>query len=155
MHGILVSYCLSLAYKYLHIWPRQKARELRCPFSFVWCVLARPSDDFRLPEPAVPTLALPSFRLVFSPAVLTAFDRLPPSLNPVDTCLAIGAGGTACAAIYALHALGAGWTYLFNRTRQSAEKLVHTIPDANSELLNMLDVTSRRRASSPPVCWRS
>ena len=37
--------------------------------------------------------------------------RLPPSLNKVDSCLVIGAGGIARAAIYALHALGAGWIY--------------------------------------------
>jgi len=68
--------------------------------------------------------------------------RLPPFLNKIDDCLVIGAGGTAHAAIYALHALGAGWIYLFNRTRRSAEELVHVIPDANVELLDTLDVMS-------------
>ena len=70
--------------------------------------------------------------------------RLPPSLNNVDSCLVIGAGGTTHAAIYALHALGAGRMYLFNRTRRSVEELVHAIPDANAkvELIDTLDVTS-------------
>ena len=46
---------------------------------------------------------------------------------------------------YALHALGAGRMYLFNRTRRSAEELVqvHATPDAHVELLlDTLDVTS-------------
>ena len=46
---------------------------------------------------------------------------------------------------YALHALGAGLIYLFNRTRLSAEELVrvHATPDAHVELLlDTLDVTS-------------
>ena len=68
--------------------------------------------------------------------------RLPPSLNKVDNCPVIGAGGTECAAIYALHALGTSRIYLFNRTRRSAELLVHAIPGANIELLDTLDVTS-------------
>jgi len=73
--------------------------------------------------------------------------RLPPSLNKVDSCLVIGAGGTARAAIYALHAHGASRIYLFNRTRRSAEELVRAIPGANVELLDTLDVTS---AQGPP-----
>ena len=68
--------------------------------------------------------------------------RLPPSLHKIESCLIIGAGGTARAAIYALHALGATRIHLFNRTRQSAEELVHAIPGAQVELLDTLDVTS-------------
>ncbi|KAI9451848.1 Pentafunctional AroM protein [Russula earlei] len=68
--------------------------------------------------------------------------RLPPSLRKIDSSLVIGAGGTARAAIYALHALGATRIYLFNRTRRSAEELVHAIPGARVELLDSLDVTS-------------
>ena len=68
--------------------------------------------------------------------------RLPPSLQKIESCLVIGAGGTARAAIYALHALGASRIYLFNRTRRSAEELVHAIPGAHVELLDTLDVTS-------------
>jgi pentafunctional AROM polypeptide len=70
--------------------------------------------------------------------------RLPPSLRKIDSCLVIGAGGTARAAIYALHALGATRIYLFNRTRRSAEELIHAIPGACVELLDTLDVTSMR-----------
>ena len=68
--------------------------------------------------------------------------RMPPSLNKVDNCPIIGAGGTEYTAIHALHALGASRIYLFNRTRASAELLVHAIPGANIELLDTLHVTS-------------
>ncbi|KAN0131738.1 Pentafunctional AroM protein [Lactarius tabidus] len=68
--------------------------------------------------------------------------RLPPSVRTIDSALVIGAGGTARAAIYALHALGAARIYLFNRTRRSAEELVHAIPGAHVELLDSLDVSS-------------
>jgi pentafunctional AROM polypeptide len=67
---------------------------------------------------------------------------LTPPLRKIDSCLVIGAGGTARAAIYALHALGATRIYLFNRTRRSAEELVHAIPGAPVELLDTLDVSS-------------
>jgi len=68
--------------------------------------------------------------------------RLPPSLNKVDSCLVIGAGGTAHATIYTLHVLSVSRICMFNRTRRSAEELVHAIPDANVELLGTLDVMS-------------
>ncbi|KAI0251026.1 EPSP synthase-domain-containing protein [Lactifluus subvellereus] len=71
--------------------------------------------------------------------------RLPPSVRKIDSCLVIGAGGTARAAIYALHSLGATCIYLFNRTRPSAEELVHAIPGAHVELLDTLDVASIQR----------
>lgn len=67
---------------------------------------------------------------------------LTPPLRKIDSCLVIGAGGTARAAIYALHALGATRIYLFNRTRRSAEELVNAIPGAPVELLDTLDVSS-------------
>jgi pentafunctional AROM polypeptide len=76
--------------------------------------------------------------------------RLPPSLRKIDSALVIGAGGTARAAIYALHALGATRIYLFNRTRRSAEELVHAIPGARVELLDTLDVTSPQVQGPPP-----
>jgi len=44
--------------------------------------------------------------------------------------------------IYALHTLGAGRVYLFDRTRWSAEELDHAIRDANVGLFDTLDVTS-------------
>ncbi|KAI0300102.1 Pentafunctional AroM protein [Multifurca ochricompacta] len=68
--------------------------------------------------------------------------HLPPSVRKIDSCLIIGAGGTARAAIYALHTLGATRIFLFNRTRQSAEQLVHAIPGAHVELVDTLDVTT-------------
>ena len=78
--------------------------------------------------------------------------RLPPSLlRKIDSCLVIGAGGTARAAIYALHALGATRIYLYNRTRRSAEELVHAIPGARVELLDTLDVTTCARGPPPSV----
>ncbi|KAF8263666.1 hypothetical protein EI94DRAFT_1703827 [Lactarius quietus] len=54
--------------------------------------------------------------------------RLPHSVPTINSALIIGAGGTACAAIYMLHALSATHVYLFNHTRRSAEELAHTIP---------------------------
>jgi pentafunctional AROM polypeptide len=74
--------------------------------------------------------------------------RLPSSVRKIDSALVIGAGGTARAAIYALHALGATRIYLFNRTRRSAEELVHAIPGAHVELLDTLDVSSGTVAPS-------
>jgi len=68
--------------------------------------------------------------------------RLPRSVQKIESSLVIGAGGTARAAIYALHALGASRIYLFNRTRQHAEELVHAIPGAHVELVDTLDVAS-------------
>ena len=41
-----------------------------------------------------------------------------------------------------MRALGAGRIYLLNRTRRGVEELDHAIPEANVELLDMLDVAS-------------
>ncbi|KAI0051585.1 aromatic amino acid family biosynthesis-like protein [Auriscalpium vulgare] len=65
-------------------------------------------------------------------------NRLPSAVHAVGAALVIGAGGTARAAIYALHSLGASPIYLYNRTRSSAEALVHAIPGAHVELLDEL-----------------
>ncbi|KAH9173826.1 Pentafunctional AroM protein [Lactarius sanguifluus] len=78
-------------------------------------------------------------------------DRLPSSVCKVDSALVIGAGGTARAAIYALHSLGATRIYLFNRTRRSAEELVNAIPGARVELLDTLDLSSVPGAVAPSV----
>ncbi|KAH9061176.1 Pentafunctional AroM protein [Lactarius vividus] len=78
-------------------------------------------------------------------------DRLPSSVRKIDSALVIGAGGTARAAIYALHSLGATRIYLFNRTRRSAEELVNAIPGARVELLDTLDLSSVPGAVAPSV----
>ncbi|KAI0261231.1 aromatic amino acid family biosynthesis-like protein [Gloeopeniophorella convolvens] len=70
--------------------------------------------------------------------------HLPASVRSINSSLVIGAGGTARAAIYALHALGAARIFLFNRTRKSAEELVHAIPGAHVELIDTLDWTTLR-----------
>ncbi|THH16308.1 hypothetical protein EW146_g4315 [Bondarzewia mesenterica] len=64
--------------------------------------------------------------------------RLPAAVHSVDAGLIIGAGGTARAAIYALHSLGTKHIYLFNRTPSSAEVLLNAIPGANVVLLDSL-----------------
>ncbi|KAL1664916.1 EPSP synthase-domain-containing protein [Schizophyllum commune] len=60
----------------------------------------------------------------------------------VGSALVLGAGGTARAAIYALHALGASPIYLFNRTRSKAEELHAAFPNAPVVVLDKLDAWS-------------
>lgn len=50
--------------------------------------------------------------------------------DPIRAGLVIGAGGTARAAIYALHCLGAKHIYLFNRTKSKAVELAKLFPNA-------------------------
>jgi len=64
-------------------------------------------------------------------------SRLPS--GTIEAALVLGAGGTARAAIYALHALGAQRIYIYNRTRSKAQALVHVFPDAGLEVLDGLD----------------
>ena len=72
MRRRLVSYCLSLAYKYLRMWPRQKARQVRCPFSSSLCVIS--SDRLTTSRAR---LVLPVFGLVPSLTVGIRFSRPP------------------------------------------------------------------------------
>ncbi|KAJ6558678.1 Shikimate dehydrogenase [Mycena sp. CBHHK59/15] len=57
----------------------------------------------------------------------------------IHAALVIGAGGTARAAIYALHALDARKIYLYNRTRSNAQMLADAFPHAHVEILDTLD----------------
>ena len=60
------------------------------------------------------------------------------SHTSVGTALVIGAGGTARATLYALHALGAQRIYIFNRTRTKAQELAGAFPDINVDLVDEL-----------------
>lgn len=60
------------------------------------------------------------------------------SHTSVGTALVIGAGGTARATLYALHALGAQRIYIFNRTRSKAQELAGAFPDINVDLVDEL-----------------
>ncbi|TIC12910.1 Pentafunctional AroM protein [Wallemia mellicola] len=53
--------------------------------------------------------------------------------------LVIGAGGTCRAALYALHALGCGTIYLYNRTKENAEKVTKDFPTFNIQVLDNLN----------------
>ncbi|KAF5339596.1 hypothetical protein D9611_011431 [Ephemerocybe angulata] len=61
-------------------------------------------------------------------------------LSPLEihAGLAIGAGGTARAAIYALQNLGVKTIYLHNRTKSKAEALAAVFPDAGVEVVEKL-----------------
>jgi len=61
-----------------------------------------------------------------------------PSHVLITAALVIGAGGTARAALYALHALGAEHIYIFNRTRSKAQELAAAFPDMTVELVDEL-----------------
>lgn len=52
--------------------------------------------------------------------------------------LVIGAGGTCRAALYALHAIGCGTIYLYNRTRANAESVAKDFPSFNIQVLDDL-----------------
>ncbi|KAH7926602.1 Pentafunctional AroM protein [Leucogyrophana mollusca] len=61
-----------------------------------------------------------------------------PSLGAPRAALVIGAGGTARAAIFALHSLGTQHVYVYNRTPSKAQILVDAFPDAQVELVETL-----------------
>ncbi|KAF8956599.1 Shikimate dehydrogenase [Flammula alnicola] len=58
--------------------------------------------------------------------------------SPVRAALVIGAGGTARAAIYALHALDADVIYLYNRTLSKAEALADVFPEARVKVVDQI-----------------
>ena len=68
--------------------------------------------------------------------------------RPIRTSLVIGAGGTARAAIYALHSLDAGTIYLYNRTKGKAEDLSKAFPEAKVVVLDSLTGWEENKAPS-------
>lgn len=80
--------------------------------------------------------------------------RLPPSLagaNAPSAALVIGAGGTARAALYALHHLKIPRIYLYNRTLSSAEALRDAFPGYGIEVITSLDSLAPDGASPTVV----
>ncbi|KAF8316173.1 Pentafunctional AroM protein [Clavulina sp. PMI_390] len=70
----------------------------------------------------------------------TAAANLVHPVNSKTTGLVIGAGGTSRAAIYALHQLGVGHIYIYNRTQRAAHELVQSFPaEYNLTVLEALD----------------
>ncbi|TFK60653.1 Pentafunctional AroM protein [Pluteus cervinus] len=56
----------------------------------------------------------------------------------IESALVIGAGGTARAAIYALHAIGVKHVYLFNRTTSKAEELADAFPGYGVQVVSQI-----------------
>jgi len=73
------------------------------------------------------------------------------SSGVIEAALVIGAGGTARAAIYALHVLGAQRIYIFNRTKAKAQALTHVFPDVGLEVLEDLDGRWPDEGAAPSV----
>jgi pentafunctional AROM polypeptide len=76
----------------------------------------------------------------------TIRSRLPSS-GKAGPALVIGAGGTARAALYALHALGVQCIYLHNRTPSKAQALANDFPEVNVQLVGTLDSWSAEKPS--------
>jgi pentafunctional AROM polypeptide len=68
--------------------------------------------------------------------------------SQVEAALVIGAGGTARAAIYALHSLDTRVVYLYNRTRSKAQVLAGAFPDVRIEVID--DLGQWPAGGSPP-----
>ncbi|KAG8905733.1 3-dehydroquinate dehydratase (3-dehydroquinase) [Tulasnella sp. 403] len=69
-----------------------------------------------------------------------AVDNVRHTITSSTTSLVIGAGGTARAAIYALHTLGLSRIFIFNRTAETAKKLAASFPeDYNIHVVDSLE----------------
>lgn len=80
--------------------------------------------------------------------IISAIRAVSPGLRAPDSALVLGAGGTARAAIYALHTLGAKQVYLYNRTHAKATAIAEAFP---SVPILVLDELGSWPASAPSV----
>jgi len=70
--------------------------------------------------------------------IMDAIHAVFPGLRAPPSALVIGAGGTARAAIYALHMLGAKQIYLYNRTKAKATAIAEVFPNVPVQVLDEL-----------------
>ena len=70
--------------------------------------------------------------------IVGAIYAVSPGLRAPPSALVIGAGGTARAAIYALHTLGAKQIYLYNRTKAKATAIADAFPNVPVQVLDEL-----------------
>ncbi|KAG6336226.1 hypothetical protein ID866_2877 [Astraeus odoratus] len=70
--------------------------------------------------------------------IIGAINAVCPGLRSPPSALVLGAGGTARAAIYALHKLGAKRIYLYNRTHSKAAAIAEAFPSIPVHVLKEL-----------------
>ncbi|KAI6044557.1 EPSP synthase-domain-containing protein [Pisolithus marmoratus] len=70
--------------------------------------------------------------------IIGAIHAVSPGLRAPDSALVLGAGGTARAAVYALHTLGAKQVYLYNRTHAKATAIAEAFPSVPVRVLDRL-----------------